>query len=151
MRPSLPAALVRLRSEFVASAGSRSIELFGEPHGESVLLRAIVPASALFRADTAILLDSGAALLREWGAAVARDPRLVVEIEGHTDELGRVAYNLEFSQQRADAVRAALIGAGVSAQQVTATGIGEARPLVAERTIAARERNRRIEIRVIAR
>lgn len=142
---------MRLRSEFVASAGSRSIELFGEPRGESVLLRAIVPASALFRADTAILLDSGAALLREWGAAVALDPRLVVEIEGHTDELGRVAYNLEFSQQRADAVRAALIGAGVSAQQLTARGIGEARPLVAERTIAARERNRRIEIRVIAR
>jgi outer membrane protein OmpA-like peptidoglycan-associated protein len=150
-RPALPASLARLRDSLAAPAGTRPIELASEARGSAVLLRVVVPASSLFRADTALLVESGATLLRDWGSELARDPRLAIEIEGHTDEIGRAAYNLEFSRQRAKAVREALIAGGVAPQRLVAAGMGEARPVTAERSIAARERNRRIEIRVLLR
>lgn len=150
-RPALAGSLARLRSVLATAAGSRPIELDAEARGGQVLLRTVVPARLLFRADTALLAEEGMALLRAWGSELARDPRLSIEIEGHTDEIGRAAYNVEFSLQRAQIVRAALIEAGVAASRVSAVGAGEGRPLTAERGIAARERNRRIEIRTLLR
>lgn len=146
--PRLPVGLARLREALAAVSGTRPIELAGETRGELTLLRAVVPASELFRADTALLTGSGAVLLGDWGRELARHPGFAIEIEGHTDELGRAAYNLEFSRLRAAAVRDALLVAGVAPERVTAVGLGEARPLASERSVEARERNRRIEIRV---
>jgi outer membrane protein OmpA-like peptidoglycan-associated protein len=150
-RAALPAALGQLRRELAAAAGTRPIDLAGESRGTEALLRAVVPARLLFRPDTALLAEDGAGLLREWGSELARNPRLIIAIEGHTDEIGRAAYNLEFSRQRAETVRDAMIAAGVAPERLSAAGVGEARPLAAERSIAARERNRRIEIRVLLR
>jgi outer membrane protein OmpA-like peptidoglycan-associated protein len=149
--PLLPAGLVRLREALATMAGTRPIELSGETRGELQLLRAVVPAIELFRADTAQLTESGAALLGDWGRELARHLRFAIEIEGHTDELGRAAYNFEFSRLRAEAVRDALLAAGVAPHRVVVVGLGEARPLASGRSIQARERNRRVEIRVRAR
>ncbi len=147
-RPPSPDALAPLRAALAAAAGTDSVEFASAAHGDFTLLRVVVPARALFRADTAALHDGGATLLRDWGVELARDRRLEIEVEGHSDEIGRAAYNLEFSRQRAEAVRAALIAAGVAPHRIVAAGAGEARPLAGERGIAARERNRRVEITV---
>ncbi len=67
-----------------------------------------------------------------------------VEIAGHTDNLGNAASNLTLSQKRADAVKIALVQAGVAATRITAKGYGSDQPLANNKTKAARDQNRRV-------
>lgn len=66
-----------------------------------------------------------------------------VAVGGHTDATGDDATNISISQNRADAVAAALAERGVAAARITATGFGSSQPLVEGN--GANEANRRIE------
>lgn len=74
----------------------------------------------------------------------------VIEIGGHTDNTGNAAANVTLSQQRADAVRNALISHGVSPAMLQARGYGGASPIASNNTEDGRFRNRRIEYRVVS-
>jgi outer membrane protein OmpA-like peptidoglycan-associated protein len=80
--------------------------------------------------------------------ALARqiDARRSVRIDAHTDSQGADAANLALSQKRADAVRQALVGAGLASSRVSATGKGETDPLTDNGSAEGRARNRRVEI-----
>ncbi len=68
-----------------------------------------------------------------------------VLIEGHSDSIGRADYNKRLSQQRADAVRNALIREfAVSPDRVSAVGYGEERPIADDSTAAGQRLNRRV-------
>jgi OOP family OmpA-OmpF porin len=86
------------------------------------------------------VLDQIAATLKE-----AAD--LKVEIQGHTDNRGKHAYNLDLSQKRADAVRVYLIKAGVPAARLTSKGFGPDQPMASNATMAGRAENRRVEFK----
>ena len=73
---------------------------------------------------------------------------VAVEVGGHTDSRGRDAMNRELSQERAAAVRTALIADGVPADSLTAVGYGEDRPVADNGDADGREANRRIEFRL---
>ncbi|MFI5713692.1 OmpA family protein [Kribbella sp. NPDC051620] len=72
-----------------------------------------------------------------------------VEVSGHTDNLGNPATSLPLSQQRADAVKTALVKLGVPAGRITSRGYGETRPIASNSTSTGRIANRRVEIRVL--
>jgi outer membrane protein OmpA-like peptidoglycan-associated protein len=79
-------------------------------------------------------------------AFVDRDPHKPVRIEGHTDSSGNARANQALSQRRADAVRDALIAAGVAANRITAVGLGESQPVASNDTAEGRARNRRVDV-----
>lgn len=79
-------------------------------------------------------------------AFVNRDPSKPIRIEGHTDSSGNPKANLALSQRRADAVRDALIAAGVPARRITAVGLGESQPVADNGTEEGRARNRRVDV-----
>ncbi|MFO7524771.1 MAG: OmpA family protein [Ignavibacteriaceae bacterium] len=74
---------------------------------------------------------------------------IVVEISGHTDNVGSNAYNQKLSQRRADAVKAWLVSKGISADRITSVGYGEEHPRVSNDTEDNRRLNRRIEFKRI--
>lgn len=80
---------------------------------------------------------------------LAQHPDLKARIEGHTDSSGREEVNLTLSQERAQAVKQALIERGVSPGRIQAVGYGETRPIADNGTRAGRDRNRRIEIYLV--
>jgi outer membrane protein OmpA-like peptidoglycan-associated protein len=73
-------------------------------------------------------------------------PERRVLIEGHTDNVGADAYNLDLSQRRADAVRDFLLQNGVKAAQLATRGYGKASPVASNATAEGRQRNRRVEL-----
>jgi outer membrane protein OmpA-like peptidoglycan-associated protein len=74
---------------------------------------------------------------------------VLVEIEGHADERGNDVYNLQLTQKRVEAVRAALVQRGVAASRLRAKSYGEYCPLDEAHTEAAWAKNRRVELRVV--
>ena len=89
--------------------------------------------------------------LRQAAAAIKALPSgTVVEIGGHTDNVGDAASNLQLSQQRAEAVRNFLVNQGVDQAMLTARGYGETKPIASNDTEQGRFRNRRIEFTVIS-
>ncbi|WP_298260050.1 OmpA family protein [uncultured Litoreibacter sp.] len=75
--------------------------------------------------------------------------RVQMEIGGYTDSQGREEMNAALSQQRADAVRSALLARRVLVGNITAKGYGEADPIADNDTAEGREANRRIEFKLL--
>jgi outer membrane protein OmpA-like peptidoglycan-associated protein len=103
-------------------------------------------AGDAFASGRATLTSSASASLRVLGASLQAGPAANVVIEGHTDGQGEADANLRLSQQRADAVAAALAAAGVPRKRIRAVGRGESDPVADDATAAGRARNRRVEI-----
>jgi outer membrane protein OmpA-like peptidoglycan-associated protein len=68
-----------------------------------------------------------------------------VEVQGHTDNVGGAAYNLNLSQRRVEAVVRYLTAKGVSADRLIAKGYGATRPIVPNDTEDHRAENRRVQ------
>jgi peptidoglycan-associated lipoprotein len=79
--------------------------------------------------------------------AVARwlkdNPRTLVRIEGHTDDLGSQVENLAVGQKRAASVMRYLVSKGLDAERISIVSYGSDRPVCAEKTDACRAKNRR--------
>ncbi|HEY6448425.1 MAG TPA: OmpA family protein [Acidobacteriaceae bacterium] len=73
-------------------------------------------------------------------------PNIKVQVEGYTDNTGSQGYNLTLSQHRATAVQAFLIAQGVSPENITSQGYGEADPVADNSTSGGRAQNRRVEM-----
>jgi outer membrane protein OmpA-like peptidoglycan-associated protein len=73
----------------------------------------------------------------------------VIEIAGHTDNVGEDEANLILSQKRAESVRNFLITGGIDQARVSAKGYGEKQPVATNETPEGRQSNRRTEVRII--
>ncbi len=94
---------------------------------------------ATIKPDSAKTLDDAAAALKVAGA-------LRVEVAGHTDNVGAPEANQRLSQERAQAVMAALVGRGIKTDRLTAKGYGQTTPVADNRTEEGRAKNRRVEL-----
>jgi hypothetical protein len=71
-----------------------------------------------------------------------------VRLDGHADPRGTDAYNVALSQRRVDAVRDALVQAGVPAERITSVASGEGRPVCTQQTEECLQTQRRVEVYV---
>jgi len=71
-------------------------------------------------------------------------------IEGHTDDTGTDAYNLSLSKERAQSVALFLSTNTVKSERFSVTGYGEAQPIVTNDTSENRQKNRRVDIAIMA-
>lgn len=69
-----------------------------------------------------------------------------VRVEGYTDTTGTEEYNQQLSEERARAVKQALVDQGIAADRIETKGFGEAYPVASNEDAAGRARNRRVEI-----
>lgn len=77
------------------------------------------------------------------------NPGLVIEIVGHTDNLGADDYNLDLSKRRAQAVVKYLKDNKISASRLRFRGLGESQPVATNDTDEGRAQNRRVEFVVV--
>jgi OOP family OmpA-OmpF porin len=100
-----------------------------------------------FDTGSAAIKSASLPVLAEIATALKENPDLKVEIQGHTDSAGNLAYNNRLSANRAEAVREHLIKQGVNPNQLTSVGYGPSLPLVSNETAEGRARNRRVELK----
>ena len=100
-----------------------------------------------FQSNSATLTARGRATLDKLIPVLRRAPDVAVEVGGHTDPYGDPTYNQQLSLKRAESVRQYLLDHDVP-NRLFAVGYGSTRPLSSERTRAAQQKNRRIELRV---
>lgn len=104
-----------------------------------------------FGPGKALILPDSYPLLAQVVDAIVRNDIQRVRIEGHTDNQGNPELNLQLSKDRAQAVAAHLIKAGIDASRLEVEGHGDTRPIAPNLTPRGRELNRRVEFVILER
>ena len=99
-------------------------------------------AKAIIRERSLPYLDTLAQLLID-------NPTYKLKVSGHTDNQGKLEYNMQLSKARAEAVRNYLVSNGVSADRFIVEYFGPLRPIASNATPEGRARNRRVEMKVV--
>lgn len=101
-----------------------------------------------FETGKAVILKKSYPLLDEIAQTFIDNPTYIIEVQGHTDNVGKADLNKKLSEQRAHAVMDYLVKAGVSAERMTAHGYGAEVPIADNKTAAGRAKNRRVEFNI---
>lgn len=122
----------------------KNIQLSEATEGARIVLRNIYfdTGSANLRDDSQQELDRLYDIMEKSG--------LVIEIGGHTDNVGREETNESLSQARAESVMNYVINRGINAERIQAKGYGESEPIATNETEEGRQENRRVEIKVLS-
>jgi OmpA-OmpF porin, OOP family len=78
------------------------------------------------------------------------NPKMIIQLEGHTDYLGNAKENLKLSQQRVESIRIYLTDKGISRNRLKTKAYGGLQPLSRDNTPEAHRLNRRVEVRILA-
>ena len=101
-----------------------------------------------FATASATILPESEEQLNNIAAVLKAYPDVKVKVGGYTDNSGDRAANRRLSQQRAEAVRRALVAKGIAANRLVAEGYGSDHPIGDNTTDEGRAQNRRIALRV---
>jgi general secretion pathway protein A len=88
--------------------------------------------------------------LREFAGILSSHPEAVAKITGYTDSSGNAGYNAKLSEFRANIVKGFLLGQGVPTTQMKVKGLGILNPVASNGTEEGRQKNRRVEIKVVS-
>jgi OmpA-OmpF porin, OOP family len=106
-------------------------------------------AGILFPSGSTEVSDDSAAVLDTVAASILAVPDQLVDVRGHTDDVGSAAANVVLSESRAASVVDELVARQIPPERLSSSGAGETEPIAPNDTEEGRARNRRIEFRVL--
>jgi len=102
-----------------------------------------------FETNKAVLSTQSRPELKKAIELMSTNPSMIIEVGGHTDNVGDDGFNIKLSQDRARAVREYLIKGGIAVSRVQARGYGESKPIAPNDTEEGRQANRRTEFSIV--
>jgi len=102
----------------------------------------------LFDFDQSVIRTSETSKVDKLGQYMKDNPNVEIGIDGYADPRGTTQYNQPLSQRRVDAIKAALVSAGVPSARIQTGAFGETRLKCSEATEACWQRDRRVEVLV---
>ena len=127
-------------SPLVVNIGLQPIE-----KGASIILKNIFFNSKEFNLKTTSYAE-----LNKVAALMNENPKLIIQISGYTDNVGKPADNLLLSVNRAKAVIAYLQSKGIESKRLVGKGYGESKPVASNVSESGKEQNRRTELSIIS-
>ncbi|MSP60021.1 MAG: porin [Myxococcales bacterium] len=110
----------------------------------------VILQPVFFATDKDVILPKSFPLLQAVANALIVQPEIKrLAIEGHTDDRGKPAHNLDLSERRAKSVRRWLIEHGIIPDGLEAHGYGQTRPIMPNASAPGRAVNRRVEFRIV--
>jgi outer membrane protein OmpA-like peptidoglycan-associated protein len=102
-----------------------------------------------FGRASAVITESSYSSLDNFIEYVNERPKLIIQLEGHTDFAGDATKNLLLSEARVEAVAEYIIKNGVDKKRVVTKAFGGSQPLTRDRSEESKAKNRRVEVRLI--
>ncbi|HMR58364.1 MAG TPA: OmpA family protein [Cyclobacteriaceae bacterium] len=102
-----------------------------------------------FDAGRSVISSSSFSELDEVVLMLKKNPRMVIQLEGHTDTRGNANANLALSEERVKAVKSYLASKGGSKSRIKTKAFGGSMPISREDTEASHALNRRVELRIL--
>lgn len=102
-----------------------------------------------FNQSTADMLPEAKSDLDRVLAFLSQNPGIIIELAGHTDNQGDFDQNVALSRQRAETVKAYLVGKGIEANRIQTRGYGGTRPVATNNDERRRQLNRRVEMTIV--
>lgn len=115
--------------------------------GENIILN--MPGNITFRSGSADLSASFFKVLDGVALVLKKYDKTIVEVAGHTDNVGKEDYNQSLSERRAGTVAQYLVGKGVRQERAITVGGGENHPVAGNDTESGRALNRRVELTLL--
>ncbi|HEV8512467.1 MAG TPA: OmpA family protein [Cyclobacteriaceae bacterium] len=103
----------------------------------------------IFNAGTSKIESSSYEELDHVVKMLKDNPKMIIQLEGHTDFQGSPTANMKLSQDRVDAVKNYLTSKGASKNSIKTKAFGGTQPISRENTDEAHKLNRRVEVRVL--
>ena len=116
---------------------------------EQDILAITLKSDFSFDYDSAVIKPGAEDEIARIAAVLIKYPQTNISIEGHTDSKGAEEYNMDLSKSRAEAVKASLIGRGLTSSRLQTIGFGESKPVATNDTEAGRQQNRRVRIVIV--
>lgn len=114
------------------------------PAGEAIRLNSLnfAQGKAQIGPESYSELDEVVAMMKD-------NDKIVIQLEGHTDNLGNPKANMKLSEDRVEAVKKYIAGKGIPKARIKTKAFGGSKPLTHETTPQARNLNRRVEMRIL--
>jgi len=129
-----------------STAGS-GIDVTEVDNGEAILVN--LPDGVTFDVGSATLKPTFRSTLDDVAANLTQYPNSLIDVYGHTDSTGSESFNQGLSERRAQTVANYLTSRGVNSARIRWQGFGETMPVADNSTDYGRQRNRRVEIKII--
>src|SRR6186713_3194131 len=114
------------------------------PSGETMRLNNLI-----FPQGKAVIDPKSFGELDEVAQMMKENTKMVIQLEGHTDNQGSAKANMELSESRVEAVKKYIVSKGIAKDRVKTKAYGGTQPLANEMTQEARAMNRRVEMRIL--
>ena len=114
------------------------------PSGETMRLNNLI-----FPQGKAVIDPKSFGELDEVAQMMKENTKMVIQLEGHTDNQGSSKANMELSESRVEAVKKYLVSKGIAKDRIKTKALGGSQPLSNEMTQEARAMNRRVEMRIL--
>ncbi len=102
-----------------------------------------------FRAGKPDLLPSSYPELDRLVSIMKDNPEIKIEVQGHTNNIGDRQKLIELSEQRAEAVKKYLVEKGISPDRISTKGYGPDKPIASNNTPQGRQKNQRVDFKII--
>lgn len=135
--PAAPAVAEEVKEAKIERQAGPAVE---EAAPERITLK------VLFDTNKAVVKSKYYSEIKKVADFMKKYPTVTAVIEGHTDNVGKVAANVKLSQRRADAIKKILVEKyKIGKSRLKAVGYGPKKPIASNKTAAGKQKNRRVE------